>query len=127
YNIWLAVLTVALVACSLGYWRILSLSAVCTTAIVLFVMTDFLCVLMLLTGNISFSGLTDRGEETRMPRRLRSLFALRQLAVFLISTILFCVYCASDYAFLPSNSAVDALVAGGLFCFATLYGASKKS
>ncbi|MCD8347513.1 MAG: hypothetical protein LUD16_06085 [Lachnospiraceae bacterium] len=108
YTVWLVVLATLLVACSLEYWSIPALGTVQTTCFLLFVMTDLLCILLVLTGYRSFWE------------------AIRRLLLFGGATALYAVYCFCLNDLPHTGKTTDALAAGALLCVAAVFSDGRQ-
>ncbi len=105
YALWLLLLALLLILCSLGYVPYTLFGKSRTLGIVLFLMADLLCLIML----------ADKGASR-----------LRQLLVFVVVTAVYIYYCYQAKWVLRMDSYRDAIVAGGLFCAAVFLGVGKR-
>ncbi len=132
YGIWLVMLGIVLVICSLERSPVLIDGTVRTLCFGLLGMIVLLRALLLLCGSFSSHS---RMEDAEFSGRMKDFpggekgilqppfdihGGLLQFALFALAAILYWFYCFRLDEMISTNSTMDALVAGGLFCAAAV-------
>ncbi|MCD7736348.1 MAG: hypothetical protein LUI07_05215 [Lachnospiraceae bacterium] len=122
YRIWLIVLAFLLIVYSLEIEPIESIlwGTGSADALFLFLMMDLLCILMLVTGRISWCGGISEEKAAGYSRQECIRAALWQLAFFAAATVLYLYYCFGLENTLRRSSTRDTMTAALLLCAAAV-------